>query len=103
MDALHGISLSLCPICATLTVTLVSKTFSLHVDTVGGSENTPAVVLKVAAREPKRTVETLLQLSGAINDFFFSLQIKTLTDVWKISKLKKRAKIVFNAQWKEMR
>lgn len=50
--------------------------FSLHVDTVGGSENPPAVVLKVAAQEPKRTVETLLQLSGAINDFFFFIADK---------------------------
>lgn len=69
--------------------------FSLRVDTVGGSDNTAAVVPKAAARELKRlqTVETLLPLKA-----FFSSQIKTVIDVWKISRLKKRAKIVFNAQ-----
>lgn len=67
--------------------------FSLHV--VGGSDNTAAAVPKAAARELKRlqTVETLLPLKA-----LFSSQIKTVIDVWKISRLKKRAKIVFNAQ-----
>lgn len=64
--------ISRCPICATLTVTLVSEMFSLHVDTVGGSENTLAVVTKVAARELKRlqTVET--QFSDALMTFFIA-------------------------------
>lgn len=48
--------------------------FSLHVDTVGGSENNPAVVTKVAARELKRlqTVETLLHFSDALMTFFIA-------------------------------
>lgn len=61
--------------------------FSLHVNvlSVGGSENTPDVFIKVAAHVLNRllTLETaILQPSGTISDFFFFLlQIETLIDV----------------------
>lgn len=71
IDALHGIYLGLCPICAALTVTLVSMMFSLHVDTVGGSEHAPAAVTKAAARELKR-LQTLLQFPDAVMTFFIA-------------------------------